>query len=141
MGTYIYGVTSKSRKIKGFDTPVYNVKFLGKPWSGWHSQGRDRLELICEAYDRKEPMTGELVAYDIFADGESQPAEDYAIVYRYERGYNTFSDGGDMDFMVIEGYAMKVGNRYQRISKAEYEAEMRRQEEESRLNTALFLRA
>lgn len=129
MGTYTYGVSSKSRKIKGFDKPVYNVKFLGKaPGFRFGDYQINSFENICAGYDRKDSMRGELIAQAITPDPDEE-METLVEVYRYGRGYNTYTDGGDMNFLELVGYAEKVGNRYQKISKARYTAEQKKIED------------
>jgi len=116
MGIYIYGVSSKNRKIKGFDTPVYNIDFLGKDSFGMTANRS--FERKCGRYDEKDSMKGKLVAFDIL--GEDQ--ETIVIVYKYQREYNTFNDGGDMtQFLEIAGYAAKRGKRYHQCTKAYYD--------------------
>lgn len=116
MGTYTYGVSSRSRKIKGWDQPVYNINSLGKDTFSTMAPGH-HLQRLKSRYNNKESMHGQLVAHDLF-DGDP-----YITIYRYDLVSNTFTDGG-LNYpkcaMTTMGYAKLVGKRYVKITVAEY---------------------
>ncbi len=116
MGIYTYGVTNQSRKIKGWDQPVYSIKFLGKDTFSTSAPGH-RLQRLKSRYNNKPSMHGQLVAHDLF-DGDQ-----YITIYQYKLVSNTFTDGA-IDYpkcvMTIMGYAKLVGKRYVKITVMEY---------------------
>lgn len=117
MGIYVYGVSSQSRKIKGFERPVYDIRFIGKDTFSTSAPGH-RLQRIKSRYHDKPSMLGELVAYDLFDD-----SPEYIPVYEYKRTSNTFSDAA-IDYpnsvMKPAGFAKRVGKRLVRVTVMEY---------------------
>lgn len=122
MGTYIYGVSSRSRKIKGFDQPVYDIRFIGKDTFSTCAPGH-RVQRIKSRYQSKPSMLNSLVAFDLFED-----SDEYIAIYRYQLLSNTFADSS-MDYpkniLKPAGFAKRVGNRYVKITTMEYTMAMK----------------
>ena len=110
MGIYIYGVSSRSRKVKGLDKPVYGLTYITKEF--WGFEKHPRIAPRLASYQSKNPMTGAYVAYEL---GE----EEFIQVMVYKGKSNVFSDYRASKFEQV-GYARLVGRQYQMITDLEY---------------------
>jgi hypothetical protein len=127
MGTYVYGVSSRSRKVKGFDEPVYELVFIDKPsYSIFHDEFSREGAMTMGRMNAKPSMKGKLVSYDV--NNKDVAA---VIIFRYKLTDNVFYDGNEERVMETVGYAKWVGNRLVKIDKEEHEAVLRAEEEEA----------
>lgn len=122
MGTYIYGVSSRSRSIKGFNRAVFDIRYIGKDTFESGAPGH-RVQRIKSRYQSKPSMLNSLVAFDLF-----EGSDKYIAIYRYQLRSNTFTDGSmtyPKNILEPAGFAKRVGNRYVKITVMEYTMAMR----------------
>lgn len=123
MGTYVYGVSSKKRKIKGFDEPVFELIFVDKPnFSMFADEFSRQGAATIGKLNAKGSMRGSLVAYDL-----SNKDVLAFVVYRYIAYDNVFYDTAEDRALEWAGYVKWVGNRLVKISTVEYEELMNEQ--------------
>lgn len=115
MGTYIYGVTSKSRPVKNVGT-VYQMDFITK--DTWGTATNGRIQATIARFRDKEPMQGKLVAFDLIGKN----SDEFISIYRYNLGVNTFFDSNMANFLEFVSYAQKRGNRYYVCSEEDYKS-------------------
>ena len=120
MSIYIYGVSSKTRKVKGLDKPVHALNFITKDFFGYESH--PRVARVLASYQNKNPLTGAYVAYEL---GE----EEYIRVMVYNGTSNVFSDYRASKFEHV-GYARKIGRQYHMITDLEYALAMQIKKEQ-----------
>lgn len=100
MGAYLFGVSSKSRKVKGLGD-VHEAKFITKARVSYFESGYSRVEEAKIANYKRGKAKSSYVAYD-FVDG--------APVYRLTRKVSVFSDYSDATVCI--GHLEKVGSRF-----------------------------
>lgn len=119
MGTYIYGVTSKSRAVKGLVERVFELRYISKPFFGYETDSYTAR--MVGVYNRKPTMRDKLVSYELY--NEEMPA---FIVYRYKNVDNTFYDSQEDRVLETVGYVKRVGKKgLATITKEEYEQAMK----------------
>jgi hypothetical protein len=118
MGTYIYGVSSKNRKVKGLDEPVFELRYVSKPSYGWEVD--TFTARMCGVYNRKPSMKGKLVSYELY--NEDMPV---FPIFRYKIVDNTYYDSADDRVLEPAGYVKRVGKKGLAVAtKEEYEDAM-----------------
>ena len=110
METSIYGISNKTRKVKGLDNPVHGLVFITEDFPGYENDSRVAPRLA--SYQSKAALTGAYVAYQLGED-------EFIHVMRYKGASNVFSNYRASKFQHI-GYARLVGRQYQMITDMEY---------------------
>lgn len=101
MGAYLFGISSRSRKVKGLGD-VHEAKFITKARVSYFERDYSRTEKAAIANYKRSKTNAEYVAYD-FVDG--------APVYKVTRkDTKVFNDYGDSIKHV--GHLEKVGARF-----------------------------